>query len=158
MQPRKMILGVLVGGPVLGLLMGLAVDPAMTAPPPSPWAAMKPDPIFAEPRSEAPPRYVAASLEDRTPTWDRRPAAEPQPVAYMPMERMLTERMPSDKAEERTLRQLVSAAPAKPLDEAAASAHPEQDANTGPAAQSQPALAEPDPSAPIVLPIAPGTS
>lgn len=70
MQPRKLLLGVLVGGPALGLLMGLAVDPDMVPGPEPTWRKMRPDPIFTEPQ-----RFVDTGPQDLSPTWhlDRMP-------------------------------------------------------------------------------------
>ena len=70
MQPRKMILAVLIGGPLLGMLMGIAADPEMIPGPEPTWRKLRPDVIFTQPQ-----RYVDTGPQDLSPTWylDRMP-------------------------------------------------------------------------------------
>jgi hypothetical protein len=70
MQPRTVILTALASGPLIGALLGIAIDPTMKPAPEPAWRAIAPDPIVAEPR-----RMVDAGPQDLSPTWymDRMP-------------------------------------------------------------------------------------
>ena len=85
MQPRKLILAALVGGPVIGVLLGLAADPDMVPAPEPAWRKAQPDRIFTESQSmvDAGPQDFSPWSIDRLPTWKRR-AMERQLAAYEP--------------------------------------------------------------------------
>ena len=77
MQPRTTILAALAAGPVLGLLLGLAVHPVMLSAPEPHWRKAQPDRLFTRSQvfvdagpQDLDPRWEA----DRTPTWKRREA------------------------------------------------------------------------------------
>lgn len=63
MHARKMLLTVLLGGPILGSLAGLAVDPTMLLPPEPSWRKLKPDVIFTQDSST----FVEVPPQDLTP-------------------------------------------------------------------------------------------
>lgn len=78
MNARKLIASTLVGGVLLGILAGLAVDPEMQPPPEPPWRQLPPDPIYTEPQRVAdsgPQDFGPAWAMDRMPTWKRRALA-----------------------------------------------------------------------------------
>lgn len=139
MQARKMILAVLVGGPLAGTLLGLAADPQMTSAPEPLWRNLRPDPIFTASHRlvDAGPQDLSPTYTDTTPTWKRRAAL----AARMPEFRadpVEPEPVPEPAA-------FVFLQHASPLDEAAeASAKPGHDARA-PAATiaPQPAIADP---------------
>ncbi|MCW1430345.1 hypothetical protein [Novosphingobium sp. JCM 18896] len=125
MHARKLILSVLVGGPVLGVIMGFAADPEMVALPEPSWRQAEPDPIFTESRNPDIPVFAPTyAYADRTPSWKRRTiereialtaVSEPEPVAVVPEPAALAIRpgtTPLDEA-------------AEARDAAAASARPE---------------------------------
>lgn len=113
MHARKLILSVLVGGPVLGVVMGFSADPEIVPLPEPSWRQAKPDPIFTESHAPVipafPPTYAYA---DRTPSWKRRAVErevalaaryEPEPVALVPEPAALAiraEATPLDEAAE----------------------------------------------------------
>jgi hypothetical protein len=70
MHSRTMILTALAGGPLIGVLLGLAIDPAMKPAPEPGWHKIDPDPIFTQPQ-----RIVHSGPQDLSPTWymDRMP-------------------------------------------------------------------------------------
>ena len=87
MQTRKLILAVLAGGPLLGILAGLAADPDMVPAAEPPWRKARPDPIFTESQRfvDAGPQDLSPWSQDRLPSWKRR-ALAPQAVSYAPPE------------------------------------------------------------------------
>lgn len=75
MQPRTMILAVLLGGPMLGALLGAAANPRMLPPPEPTWRKLQPDVIFTKAQylADAGPQDLSPAWEiDRSPTWKRR--------------------------------------------------------------------------------------
>lgn len=70
MQTRQMIIATLAGGPLIGALLGLAIDPVMKPSPEPAWHKIAPDPVLAQPQ-----HLVAAGPQDLSPTWyiDRMP-------------------------------------------------------------------------------------
>ena len=95
MHARKLLLAVLVGGPILGALAGLAVDPTMVPPPEPLWrhpAKAVVTPTEAYYQVEAPPQdlnpYLAPpgyrALMARREAAARRYQASLEPVADMP--------------------------------------------------------------------------
>jgi hypothetical protein len=70
MQPRTVILTALASGPLIGALLGIAIDPTMKPAPEPPWRAIAADRIVTEPQ-----RMVDAGPQDLSPTWymDRMP-------------------------------------------------------------------------------------
>lgn len=138
MQPRKLLLTVLAGGPVLGLLMGLAANPGMAPPPEPAWRTARPDPIFTESQRfvDAGPQDLSPLITDRTPTWKRHPA-ERQTAAWR------DETEPADEPATETMER------SEPQFEAAAA---EQDAaRDAQAAPAADAAAQPDAPPLIVI-------
>lgn len=64
MHARKLMLTVLVGGPIAGILAGLAVNPQMQPPPEPSWRKIKPDVIF----TGAGQQFIEAGPEDLDPS------------------------------------------------------------------------------------------
>ena len=84
MQARNMILTALIGGPLAGVMMGVAADPRMKPPPEPAWRSARPDPAYAQPQQivETGPQDLSPTWYlDRMPTWKRR-AAEREAAAY----------------------------------------------------------------------------
>jgi hypothetical protein len=86
MQPRRLILAALLGGPVIGVLLGIAADPDMVPPPEPAWRKSQPDPIYTESQRmvDAGPQDFSPWSLDRLPTWKRR-AMERQVAVYEPL-------------------------------------------------------------------------
>lgn len=89
MQTRNVMLATLIGGPLVGMLLGIAANPTMVAPPEPSWRSARPDPIYSSrpqqivdygPQDLSPNWFV-----DRMPTWKRR-AAEQEAAAYARMQ------------------------------------------------------------------------
>jgi hypothetical protein len=83
MHARKLTLAVLLGGPILGVLTGLWVDPELQAPPEPPWRKLKPDIIFtgAVPFAYAGPEDLSPPIGREMPSLllARRFAADAEP-------------------------------------------------------------------------------
>jgi hypothetical protein len=63
MHARKLMLTVLVGGPIAGILAGLAIDPEIQPAPEPPWRKVQPDVIF----TRAGQQFVEAGPQDLDP-------------------------------------------------------------------------------------------
>lgn len=140
MTTGRLVLAVLVGGPFLGLAMGIAANPTMSAPPEPSWRSARPDPIFREsqrlvdagPQDLSPAWYV-----DRMPTWKRREAeaeARRQAAFYVPTYAE-EPTAPEPAMAERVVE--VASVPEEPRSaDAAARLAPDRDAAAGPAAEA----------------------
>lgn len=160
MQTRNVMLTALIGGPLVGMLLGVAANPTMVAPPEPSWRSARPDPIYSSqprqivdygPQDLSPNWYV-----DRMPTWKRR-AAEQEAAAYARLQYAAydPEPLPSPEPEA----EAPPPSPVKiviwptktPLDQAAEERNAERDAQASAGeARSAAAEAEPmvDPAAP----------
>ncbi|MBV1690839.1 hypothetical protein KRR38_24960 [Novosphingobium sp. G106] len=166
MQARNMILTAVIGGPLVGMLLGIAAHPTMTPPPEPSWRSARPDPIY----SKDPQRIVDYGPQDlspnwfvdRTPTWKRR-AAEREAAAYARLQyadyvpEPLPPPEPEAEAQPPSQMKIVTW-PKTPMDEAAEARNAERDAQAA-AGEARSAAAEPaereaeptvDPAAPAL--------
>jgi hypothetical protein len=67
MNARTMMLAVLGGGPLLGLLAGVAIDPTMKPAPEPYWRRLRPIDV---PSNVSPWQFVDAGAQDLSPRWD----------------------------------------------------------------------------------------
>jgi len=156
MQARNMILTAVIGGPLAGLMMGIAANPTMVAPPEPSWRSARPDPVYREPQqivAMGPQDLSPNWYVDRMPTWKRR-AAEREAAAYAALQYAdypEPSPEPADPAREppqASGAKIVTWPAAAPMAEAAADRAPESDARTpaGSEAEAQPALVDAAPA------------